>query len=518
MKTGVDRFVIDFDKIYKPFPKQAAFHASPAPMRFLGGAAGPGKTACLIVDHMIGCQGFNVDQAKHVHTLLLRRTQPQLESTLLTRFRELIPSELYRKFNQSPGRTEVTWLNGSTTKFGSMQYEDDAWGYQGQWWKIGYDEMCEFTFKQWNAVSAWNRCPVSKYCTKDGAGNPIGVGSLWVEDLFVKKQPCHGMDDNQKLQYNPADYAYFPCTYRDNPIYASDPIFLKNLESYPAAIRDALKLGKWGLAGGFFRGIWDEAIHKYEHHSVELKPYWRRWISGNWGYEHPASYYKHCMDDQGLLYTYDELYVQHLHPEKLAESIGRWAQEPNDRGAMATPSFTSFAMSFDAWASKKTATMGENTKSVAMRMAPILREWGVTQPHASTRDKTGRDTLMAELLAKRIRTSEDGDGHPIRMPAWRISDRCAQLTRVIPVTKRDEGNVEQAENIGDGSDSPLQGCGYGLYDIFGGPAEKPLTVQKQELWAQQPERTVHSKVMQQRAFDATHRPVKPARGRTTWSR
>ena len=204
MKTGVDRFVIDFDKIYKPWPVQHAFHASPAPMRFFGGAAGPGKTSCLIVDHMIGCQGFNVDQAKHVHTLLLRRTVPQLEDTVITRFQELIPKELYRQFNMT--RKVVTWLNGSSTNFGSMQYEHDAWAYQGQWWKIGYDELCEFTYTQWNATSAWNRCPVSRHCTKDGAGNPIGIGAGWVRRLFVDHVPCDEMDDDQRRLYRPQDH------------------------------------------------------------------------------------------------------------------------------------------------------------------------------------------------------------------------------------------------------------------------------------------------------------------------
>jgi hypothetical protein len=131
VKTGLDRFVIDFNKIYEPWEIQKKFHSSTAPMRFFGGAAGPGKTACLIVDHMIGCQTFNADHAKHVHTLLLRRTQPQLESTVITRFREMIPPELYKSWNLT--KNIVTWLNGSTTNFGSMQYEYDAWQWQGQW-------------------------------------------------------------------------------------------------------------------------------------------------------------------------------------------------------------------------------------------------------------------------------------------------------------------------------------------------------------------------------------------------
>jgi len=42
--------------------------------------------------------------------------------------------------------------------------------------------------------------------------------------------------------------------------------------------------------------------------------------------------------------------------------------------------------------------------------------------------------------------------------------------------------VEQIEGSSDGSDSPLQGSGYGLYAIFGRPASKPLQVRQQEYY------------------------------------
>src|ERR1700678_3127443 len=212
MQTGIDRFAIDFRKRYDPYPQQARFHGCVSPYRFLGGAAGPGKTACGIVDHMISCQEFNADDAPHVHTLMLRRTHPKLEQTLLTRFYELVPKELYANFRKSPVPI-VSWRNRSSTTFGSMQHEENAWDWQGQWFKIFYDELCEFTFEQWNATAAWNRCPVTPYCTKDGAGNPIGIGARWVRSLFVDHKPCEEMDEDQKRMYKAKDYAYFPCTY-----------------------------------------------------------------------------------------------------------------------------------------------------------------------------------------------------------------------------------------------------------------------------------------------------------------
>src|SRR5205085_9483019 len=170
--------------------------------------------------------------------------------------------------------------NGSTTQFGSMQYEHDVWGWQGQWYKIGYDELTEFTFPQWQNISAWNRCPVSVRCTKDGATNPIGIGAAWVEDLFVKNQPCPEMDARQKQLYRKEDYAYFPATYLDNPIYARDQQYIDNLDSYPEAVSKALKHAIWGVAGGYFDGAWDEAVNVYTE-PVKLERWWRRWLGGD---------------------------------------------------------------------------------------------------------------------------------------------------------------------------------------------------------------------------------------------
>lgn len=483
--SGVGRFIADkqantltfrLPEVYDPYPFQSSFHRSPAPYGFLGGSAGPGKTTCSLMELFHSANAFDDNEGPQVHGLALRRTFPQLEATVITRFRELFPQEIYRKFNET--RSEVTWLNGATLKFGSMQYEADAFGYQGQWKDIYYDELCDFTFTQWMATSAWNRCPVSPHVRKWGSGNPIGIGAIWVEDLFVKHVACIEMDDSQRAAYDPRDYPFFGATYLDNPIYANDPTFLKNLEAYPEAFRDALKLGKWGAAGGYFRGVFDEAIHVFPRGELSIKPWWRQWISGNWGFAHPASYYKHCMDDEGAVYTYDELYEREKEPEELADVICEWALE---NGEM--PHFVSFPHSFDAAASKRTATMGANANSVNNRMIPILRKAGIPDPHESTRDKLGRDTLMREKMRMRLQIGEYADGRPFVVPGWRISDRCNALRRIIPIIKADPLAPEKMEGSTDGTDSPLQGAGYGLYEIFGKPCAKPKDVQFREATA-----------------------------------
>lgn len=475
--SGVDRFisdqyrVVNLDEHYLPYEKQAQYHASSARHRFIGGAAGPGKTTCGIFDHLVDCNEHNIDDAKHVHTLLLRRTHPKLEATLITRFREKVPQELYRDYNET--KKVVTWLNGATSHFGSMQYENDAFGWQGQWKKIFYDELCEFTFKQWNATSAWNRCPVSPWATKDGAGNPIGIGAGWVENVFVIGKPADEMDESQKSEYHPSDYEYFPCTYLDNPIYANDPIFLKNLASYPAEIRDALMLGKWGIAGGYFQGAWDEAYNVYDPEVEQIQPWHHKWLGGDWGFEHDAAIYWFYMDDSGIVRIYRELVLNHQPPEMLAETIVRNSIGPDGKVEQYDGGFF---FSHDAFASRATATTGSNANSIAYRMGPILRKAGLPAPSPSTRDKIGREQLMYEMLRQRVKVGEFYDDEagktvPVERAKLQIANTCVKLIKLIPRAPRDEKNREEiAEFLGD---DPLQGAGYGLYGKLGKPKQAP---------------------------------------------
>lgn len=484
---------------YQAYDHQKKFHESAQPHRLLGGAAGPGKTLALLEDHMLCCNRFPAEIAPQVHTLILRRTQPKLEDTVVTRFREKIPRELYKNYNEV--KHIVTWHNGATTKYGSMQHEHDVWGYQGQWYKIAYDELTEFTFPQWQNISAWNRCPVSKRCTKDGATNPIGIGALWVEDLFVKHRVCAEMDASQKVQYDPANYGYFPATYLSNPIYANDPMYIANLDSYPAAIRDALKFGIWGVAGGYFDGAWDEALNTYPDDSVELKPWWRRWLGGDWGFEHNSVIHWFCMDDSGVVRIYRELVCNHHTPEELAERIVSMSSGEE---------YELFSLSHDAFAQR------HDINPIGMRMGAVLAKYGIVHPSPSTKDKPGREQILYDFLRKRVQIGEVfvdalNRTEPVLVPRLQIAQSCANIIRTIPKAPRDEKNREViAEFLGDDA---LQSSGYGLYAMFGDPNEKPREIRQQERFAKLEQETDQygrplskTAIMMRQAFD---KPIEP---------
>src|SRR5882757_5705792 len=152
---------------YTPFNQQRLFHESRAKYRLFGGAAGPGKSKALLAE-AIG-QALEVAGSD---TLLLRRTFPELESSLLTYFRRDVPRDLYRDYNEA--KHVVTWNNGSTTRFGYCRNENDVYQYQGaEFLFIGIDELTHFTLKQWQFLTSRNRCPIPEYTDGDSKGKNV---------------------------------------------------------------------------------------------------------------------------------------------------------------------------------------------------------------------------------------------------------------------------------------------------------------------------------------------------------
>src|ERR1700683_4270108 len=229
--SGVERFANDeVDLGYEPFPKQRAFHESPAKYRLFGGAAGPGKSKALLMEAIL-----QAHESPGANTLLLRRTFPELEQSLLLYFRRDIPRELYKSFNET--KHVVEWLNGSTTRFGYCQNESDVYQYQGaEFLFIGIDELTMFTLRQWQFLTSRNRCPVpGSFPCMAGASNPGNVGHELVRRLFVDKQPAPGMDANEIASFDPGNYDFTPAKVTDNPIYANDQIYLASLRALPKA-------------------------------------------------------------------------------------------------------------------------------------------------------------------------------------------------------------------------------------------------------------------------------------------
>ena len=271
---------------YNPFPKQGDFHRSRAKYRLFGGAAGPGKSKALLMEAVVQANEF-----AGANTLLLRRTFPELEQSLLHYFRRDVPRELYKNFQES--KHLVTWRNDSTTRFGYCQNESDVYQYQGaEFLFIGIDELTLFTLRQWQFLTSRNRCPVpGAFPCMAGATNPGNIGHAWVKSLWIDKQAPAGMEN--PAEYDPADYEFIPARVSDNPIYAGDENYLKTLRALPSHLRRAFLDGDWDVFAGQYFDRFDYSRHVLRAEEIDWKPWWPRWISIDWGFEHPAAAYWH---------------------------------------------------------------------------------------------------------------------------------------------------------------------------------------------------------------------------------
>jgi phage terminase large subunit len=437
--------------IYDPFPRQEDFHFSTAKYRLFGGAAGPGKTKALLFEAI-----SQALQVKGSDTLLLRRTYPELESSLLAYFRRDVPREFYKSYNES--KHLVTWHNGSTTRFGYCRNENDVYQYQGaEFLFIGIDELTHFTLKQWQFLTSRNRCPVPGIrCKMAGATNPGNVGHAWVKALWVDHAAPSGFD--RPDLYDARDYDFIRARIEDNPIYANDAEYRRTLEALPEHLRRAFLEGDWNVFAGQYFGIFDIGRHTARPEEIRLEAWWPRWISIDWGFQHPSAVYWHCavpvesrqfkveskdetrQKDSSFnfqpstfnsrIVTYREFVQNGLSPRMLAQAIA----ERSGRERI-----TEVFLSPDAFAHRTSES------SIAEQLGDVLVANGLPRPAPADDDRIGGWQLMYQLMESN---------------AWLITETCPKLIECIPQLVRDDRRQEDIRKV-DGDD-PADAARYGL--------------------------------------------------------
>jgi hypothetical protein len=503
--SGGERWVGErkplFELGYEPFPKQQRFHSSPAKYRLFGGAAGPGKSKALLMEAILQAQ-----ENPGANTLLLRRTFPELEQSLLLYFRRDVPRELYRSFNES--KHVVTWWNNSTTRFGYCQSENDVYQYQGgEFLFIGIDELTLFTLRQWQFLTSRNRCAVpGAFPCMAGATNPGNIGHAWVKSLWIDRRPASGMEHPE--EYDSKDYDFIPARVSDNPIYAHDDNYLKTLRALPSHLKRAFLDGDWDVLAGQYFDRFDVTRHVMRAEAIDWKPWWRRWISIDWGFEHPAAAYWHAAvprnqkgslpdphdgntvafsesksgqttkpaTDANSIISYREYVTHHTPPRELAREIicrslqsslhsdheyfpdetvgfqfsGRHEQNtPRKQIAVAydgRPESGAPIEHIDAiYLSPDAFARRTDEASIAEQMGDIFVAAGLPRPVPADNDRIGGWMLMYQML-------DAGE--------WLLTDNCVELIRTLPSLVRDQARVEDIEKV-DGDD-PADAARYGL--------------------------------------------------------
>ena len=471
---------------YKPFARQLEFHRSKKKYRLFGGAAGPGKTKALLAE--------TIAQAREVagsDTLLLRRTYPELESSVLNYFRREVPRDWYRSYNEA--KHVVTWNNGSTTRFGYCRNENDVYQYQGaEFLFIGIDELTHFTLKQWQFLTSRNRCPIPKYTSgysegknvvpcMAGATNPGNIGHAWVKALWVDQVAPAGFERPEL--YDASDYDFIRARIEDNPIYAHDVNYKKTLAALPDRLRRAFLEGDWSVLEGQYFDLFEIGRHTARADKLRIEEWAPRWISIDWGFQHPSAVYWHGAarevasgewpfgsaqdkrvtsgksgslrsgqqnalasgrdgsvgpvsgighrDDNGRrIVTYREYVQNMLSPRMLAQAIVEKTKREKIREIYLSP---------DAFARRTSEA------SIAEQLGDVLEQNGLPRPVPANDDRIGGWQLMYQLLER---------------DAWVISSKCPRLIECMPTLLHDERRVEDVRKIE--GDDPADAARYGI--------------------------------------------------------
>lgn len=146
--------------LYAPYPKQVLFHKSQSQAfeTLYGGAAGGGKSYCMLFDAYMNC-------LRHpgTHNILFRRTFPQLEKSLIFLSRTMFDTSMGR-YNQKE-RVWRIFTSGAPSfiHFGHCKNQGDVYNYHStQFDSMYFDELTHFCYSPDTEIlteNGWKNVP-----------------------------------------------------------------------------------------------------------------------------------------------------------------------------------------------------------------------------------------------------------------------------------------------------------------------------------------------------------------------
>ena len=419
---------------YKPQPVQRRFHESEAKYPLLEGGRGGGKSTALMWEAIMECL-----RVPGSNCLLLRRTLTSMEKGgIEDLFTKNVPRKLYWRYNAS--RHIVMFANGSKLFFGHISNDADLLQYQGaEFLFIGWEELTQFTYGQWEFLKGSNRCPIKVYMhggktfpvrPRMAAGtNPNGRGSGWVKALWITRKPVGDM----ALNYDAGDYEAIHSTYEDNFVYANDKDYISKLHSIvDPVLRAAWIPGDWNILAGQFFQNWDPARHVKRYSDCIFEDWQDRWISIDWGFEHATVVLwwtrvriKTEFDPdakKNVILCYRQLVARQTNEEILAEKIVN-ANATGDK----------FDPVGRIYLSPDRFSKIDQHHSIADKMGDVFVRFDLPRPERANNRRVDGWRLCYTLL--------DTDGVA-------VLDNCADVIDSIPKLMRDEKNLEDAASEG----------------------------------------------------------------------
>ena len=373
--------------------KQKRFIDSTESEVLFGGAAGGGKSYGQMVDAMLFALRYPGSRQ-----LVLRRTFPELEKSLIRTSLSLFPREIY-SFNSSSHTGK--FKNGSIIDFGYCATENDVYQYQSaEYDVIRFDELTHFTEAQYVYLISRVRGANSYPKQIKSSTNPGGVGHGWVKERFVdaaeRGRPFLGKDGMTRI--------FIPALLDDNRfLREGDPEYKKRLLALPERERKALLLGDWDIFEGQYFTEFSRERHVIEPFEIPIG--WRRFRTIDYGLDRLACLWI-AVSPEGRFFVYREYCESDLSISEAARAITERTPKNEDVYATLAPP--------DLWS---------RSQETGRSKASLFSEFGVSFT------KTSNDREAGWLSLKELLRTEK--------PRLQIFSVCTEIIKCLPALQID---------------------------------------------------------------------------------
>lgn len=393
--------------------KQKAFIDATEDEVFYGGAAGGGKSYAVVIDATIKAINY-----PGIKLLILRRSFPELERSIIRSFLEVVPKGLYT-YNSS--KHFVTFKNRSTLEFGYCDDDKAVFKYQSAEFDIIYiDEATHMSEYQVlylkSRIRGVNDFPKQyKFTSNPGSRSHVFFRERFIEPMPPMQRLTIPPDDPDDPDDLPETRIFIPSNVFENKfLMKSDRQYIKRLKSLPEEERRQLLEGDWYVFNGQFFPEFKRDVHVIEQAPKRSKD-WRIYTTMDYGLD-ALAWYCVAETEKGTAYVLGELYAENVIISDAAKMIKAKLK------SLGIAKVDEHLGPSDMWNRRQ-----ETGRSVA----DIFRENGITLR------KTSRDRISGWAATKEwLRPYKDEQG--VTTAKLKIVQSCVNLIRCLPLLQYDE--------------------------------------------------------------------------------
>jgi hypothetical protein len=411
------------------------------------------NTDCLIMDFLqhVG-QGFGAEW----QGILFRQSHPQL-ADVIKKSKKWIP-RIWPSACYNEAKSRWSWPTGEELKFSHMAVEEDYWNWHGQ----------QFTWIGWEELTTWpdDKCyKVMMSCVRSphpnipkkirATTNPYGNGHSWVKKRFNLGGHDAMIGDVIRDSEKSDPRVAIKSSLEENKVLlTADPDYVEKVKQ---AARNPAELeawinGSWDIvAGGMFDDIWEPDIHVIPDIPLDAIP--RRWKM-NRSYDHGQSRpfsVGWWAKSNGEPIKIDGRVIGGIPGDviRVAEWYG-WTGTPNEGVRMLSGEIgLGIKEREEQWGIAGRVFPGpadssiydpyEPGKTVAGDMSRVGVRWTLADKAKGSR-KHGW-----EQIRKYLKGSVAPKGGVREAPGLFICRRCDQALRLLPVTPRDQKDLDDVD-------------------------------------------------------------------------